>query len=189
VKGGNAEYMVCDITDLKQVKETTSKIIKNNDKIDILINNAGVWTDDQLEKDKPELRQKAFDTNALGNIQFTEELLSVFKNQNSGQICSVISGAGIDSGDNTLWKTYGATKWAMTGYTKALRESLSDKNIKVIQFFPGGFESDLYERVGRKDAHNQPWMMKTDDVADVVIFSLTRPADMNLEAFSISKMM
>jgi NADP-dependent 3-hydroxy acid dehydrogenase YdfG len=187
-EGGQAEYQVCDISDSEQVKVTVKKILNQHKKIDILINNAGVWTDNSLEETRPELRKAAFETNSLGNIQFTEELLPIFEKQNNGQIFNVISGAGIHSGNNVFWKTYGATKWAMTGYTKALRESLAGTKIKVIQFYPGGFESNLYEKVGRPDAHNQPWMMKTEDIADVVVFALTRPDDLNMEEISVSKM-
>lgn len=185
--GGRAEYFVCDISNLEQIRETKKNIVEQYKKIDILVNNAGVWTDDSLERQNPELRKSAFDTNALGNIQFSEEFLPILKKQENAQIFNVISGAGIHSGNNTLWKTYGATKWAMTGYTKALRESLASTKIKVMQFYPGGFESNLYEKVGRPNPHNQPWMMKTEDIADVVVFALTRPADMNMEEISLSK--
>ena len=75
----------------------------------------------------------------------------------------------------------------MVGYTQALRESLRDTNIKVIQYFPGGFESNLYENAGRENSHNQPWMMKTEDVAEIILFALTRPKDVYMEKIVVSK--
>lgn len=190
--GGRAEYFVCDIRDLKQVKQAVSEIKKRFTKVDILVNNAGVWTDEELEKKRPELRQNAFNTNALGHINFTYELLPILKRQKKAHIFNVISTAGasdIPSGDNTLWKTYGASKWAMVGFSKDLRNSLRDTKIKVTQYFPGGFESNLYENAGRPNPHNQPWMMKTEDVADVIVFALTRPDDVHVEKIVVSKMM
>lgn len=187
---GIAEYFVCDIRNLQQIKSTVSMFIKKFGNIDFLINNAGIWTDEELEKNNPELRKKALETNTLGNINFTYEILPYFKKKNYGYIFNVISSAGANdtpAGNNVLWKTYGASKWAMTGFTKALREELQGTKIKVTGFFPGGFESMLYEKAKRKDAHKQPWMMKTEDIADIVLFILTRPEDVMIERVVVSK--
>lgn len=187
---GFAEYFVCDIRDLKQVRETVKKIIKKFGGVDILINNAGVWTDDELEVRRPELRKNAFDTNVFGHIQFTEEMLPFLKGKDESIIFNVISTAGVSdipSGNNISWKSYGASKWGMAGYTQALREFLRDSKVKVIQYFPGGFESNLYENAGRKNPHDQLWMMKTEDVADIVLFALMRPKDVYIEKIVVSK--
>lgn len=189
---GKATYFVCDIRDIAKIKETVKKIFSQFKKIDILVNNAGIWTDEDLEKENPNKRKEALETNVLGNINFTYEVLPHFKKRNSGYIFNVISTAGASdtpAGNNVLWKTYGATKWAMTGFTKALREELQDTKIKVTAFHPAGFESMLYEKAKRTNPHNQPWMMKTSDVADIVIFALTRPNDVMIEKIIVSKIM
>lgn len=187
---GQADYFVCDIRREDNIKNTVKLIIERFGKIDILINNAGIWTDENLEQQKVDLRKNTLLTNVLGHIQFTYEILPFFQKQNNGYIFNVISTSGIGdipSGDNSLWKTYGASKWAMTGFTKALRDSLKDTKIKVTGFHPGGFDSNLYENAGRQNPHNQPWMMKTEDVADIVIFALTRPDDVLMERIIVSK--
>jgi NADP-dependent 3-hydroxy acid dehydrogenase YdfG len=188
--GGAANCYVCDIRKLGEVKKTVSSILTDFKTIDILVNNAGIWTDEELEKDNPVLRKIALETNALGNIQFTYEVLPYFQKKNAGYIFNVISTAGASdtpAGNNAPWKTYGASKWAMTGFTKALRESLQGTKIKVTAFHPAGFESMLYEKAKRSNAHKQPWMMQTEDVADVVVFALTRPDDVMMEKIIISK--
>jgi NADP-dependent 3-hydroxy acid dehydrogenase YdfG len=175
---------------LDEVKKTVSSILKDFKSIDILINNAGIWTDEELEEKNPELRKIVLETNALGNIQFTYEVLPHFQKKNAGYIFNVISTAGASdtpAGNNVLWKTYGASKWAMTGFTKALREGLQGTKIKVTAFHPAGFESMLYEKAKRLNAHKQPWMMKTDDVAEVVVFALTRPDDVMMEKIFVNK--
>lgn len=73
------------------------------------------------------------------------------------------------------------------GTIETLRDKLQDTKIKVTGFFPGGFDSDLYESAKKSDAHKQPWMMKTEDVADVVLFALTRPSDVLLERIVMTK--
>lgn len=190
--GESAYYFVCDITRLESVKKTVLDVKKAFGRIDVLLNNAGMWTDDSIEEKNPEKRQEAFNTNALGTIQMTEEVLPLMKGINGGYIFTVISTSGDmlnTASDNRFWKTYGATKWALTGYTKALRDSLQDTKIHVTSFFPGGFDSNLYENAKRENPHNQPWMMKMDDIADVVLFCLTRPEDMTIESLVVTKKM
>lgn len=190
-KGGSAEYFVCDIRDLENVRSAAKKIKDKFQKIDILINNAGIWTDNELEEIEPGRRNNAFETNVLGHIQVTEEFLPLL-NIDDSIIFNVISTSGvpnIPAGNNSSWKTYGASKWGMVGYTNSLKESLRDTNTKVIQYFPGGFESNLYENAGRDDPHGQPWMMRTEDVADIVLFALTRPEDVYVEQIVVSKKM
>ena len=185
--GGVAEYFICDIVNEKQIEKTVKNIIIKFGAIDILVNNAGVWTDENLEKEHPEFRKKAFEVNTLGHINFTYAVLPYFQDQNSGHIFNVISNAGLLEKDNVRWKSYAATKHAMTGFTKTLRDSLVTTKIKVTGFFPGGIDTNLYENVGRVDAHNQPWMMKAEDVADCVAFALTRPDEILIESIVISK--
>ena len=171
----------------KQIEKTVKNIIIKFGAIDILVNNAGVWTDENLEKEHPEFRKKAFEVNTLGHINFTYAVLPYFQDQNSGHIFNVISNAGLLEKDNVRWKSYAAKKHAMTGFTKTLRDSLVTTKIKVTGFFPGGIDTNLYENVGRVDAHNQPWMMKAEDVADCVAFALTRPDEILIESIVISK--
>lgn len=191
-EGGKAEYFICDIRNLDEIKKTIKDINAHFKNIDILVNDAGIWTDEEIEKKYPERRKDALDTNVLGNIQFTQEILPQFKKRNAGYVFNVISTSGVSdipAGDNRFWKTYGATKWAMTGFTKTLRDDLKDTKIKVTGFFPGGFESNLYENAKRPNPHNQPWMMKTEDVADIIVFALTRPEDVLMERIVVTKIM
>jgi len=188
--GENAQAYVCDVSSADQVRQTVKKILDDQGRVDILINNAGIWTDEEIEKSDPDRRKKAFEINTLGTIEFVKALEPTLRAQNSGHILNVISTGGTNdtsSGDNTRWQTYGATKWALAGFTRALKDSLNDTKIKVTGFYPGGFDSNLYENANRPDAHGQPWMMQTDDVADALIFCLTRPADMLVEKLVITK--
>lgn len=188
--GAHAHPYVCDINSVAHILKTVQQIVADYGRVDVLINNAGIWTDEELEKDDPTRRRQAFEVNALGTIEFTKALEPVFREQNSGHVLNVISTAGTSdtsAGDNTGWQSYGATKWAIAGFTRAFKDSLADTKIKVTGFYPGGFDSDLYESAARPDPHNQPWMMHTDDVADALIFCLTRPGDVLIEKMVVTK--
>ena len=188
--GANAYPYVCDVSSSEQVRHIVQQILSDLGRVDILINNAGVWTDEELEQDDPDRRKRALEVNTLGTIEFTKALEPSFRKQNTGHILNVISTAGTSdsaAGDNTLWHTYGATKWALAGFTRALKDSLNGTKIKVTGFYPGGFDSNLYENANCTDPHGQPWMMRTEDVADALIFCLTRPADMLIEKMVVTK--
>lgn len=188
--GERAHVYVCDVSLPDQVHETAQKILADFNRVDILINCAGIWTDEELEKEDPNRRKRVLEVNTLGTIEMTKAFEPTFRAQNGGHVLNVISTSGnfdTSSGDNTLWQTYGASKWALSGFTRAFKDSLEGTNIKVTGFYPGGFESNLYENAKREDAHNQPWMMKTEDVADTLIFCLTRPADMMIEKLIVTK--
>lgn len=148
VLGEDAHSYVCDVSSAEEIKQIVKQILGDLGRVDILINNAGIWTDEVIEKDNSDRRRKAFEVNTLGTIEFTKALEPTFREQNSGHILNVISTAGTSdtsAGDNTLWQSYGATKWALAGFTRALKDSLDDTKIKVTGFYPGGFDSNLYE--------------------------------------------
>lgn len=179
-KNGEAEFFVCDITDNNQVKTTVNKIIDKFGSIDILFNGAGIWTTDEFEEARPELIENAFKVNAIGHIYFIKAVLPLMQKVNHGHIFNVISKAGLDLDENKDWATYSATKWAMTGYTKALKYRLADTKIKVTALYPAGFESNIFETAGETEAHDQPWMMKTSEVVDAIIYALDKPDSLEI---------
>ncbi len=185
--GGNAEYFICDVSKGKEVVKTVRDVLRKFERIDILVNNAGIWTMDEMEKENPELRMKALEINTLGPIQMTEEILPLFKKNNLGWIFNVTSSAADVGSDISFYKAYSASKWGLAGYTKALKDDLKNTKIRVTHFMPCGFDSMLYEKAKRKDAHSQPWMAKTEDIADIVVFMLTRPESVLMEQVSLRK--
>lgn len=188
--GGTAAYYVCDISDQQQVISLADQIKAEYEFIDVLVNNAGIWTDDELEKKDQSKKELALKTNLLGQIYVCEAFLPLLDQSRTNRILMTLSTSGvtgIPAGDNTNWKTYGATKWGLKGYTRAMKESLRSTNTQVIEFYPGGFDSNLYENAHRPNAHAQPWMMKVADVADIAVFALTRPDDVYMEQIVASK--
>lgn len=184
--GGISETFVCDVTVLSEVKNTVKNIQHHFGRIDILVNGAGIWTTDLFESNNPTLIEQAFKVNSIGPIYFTKEVLPIMKKNNSGHIHFVISNAGLDIPENKDWPTYTATKWAVTGYSQAIKGLLEGTKIKVSRLFPGGFESNLFETAGEKDVHNQPWMMRTKDVANAITYILNSPDDLWINSIGLS---
>lgn len=179
-----------DVSDISQI-ETAAKELAN-EQIDILINNAGVWTTNDLEKENLARREETIKTNLLGVINVTDTFLPNIIKSNSPQIIFVNSiAATIEfGGEGADWSTYNASKWGVKGYMIALRNRKDLNKIKIGAIYPGGFESNIYENAGdgpEEEYHNQPWMMQTKTVADAIMFMLDQPADANVAELILTK--
>jgi len=140
------EGIVCDVTDEKQVKSAFSGIIKKYGRVDCLINCAGVWITGAIEKNIPEEIKNVILVNTLGTILTVNALVPQLKKQKEGRIINVISQAGLNP--KAERSVYGASKWAITGFTKCLEPELAPFNINVVGFYPGFFHTDIFEKAG-----------------------------------------
>lgn len=139
-------YYVCDVRDAKQVAGTFEKITKDHGKIDVLINNAGVIVNGELDKIPDETIENVITTNTLGTIYAAKQAFTRMKQQKEGLILNVVSTAGLTA--KATRGIYNASKWAITGFTKALQEEAAEYNVRVTGFYPGTIKTDLFAKAG-----------------------------------------
>ena len=139
-------YYVCDVRDAKQVAATFAKIIKEYGQLDVLINNAGVIVNAELENIPDETIENVISTNTLGTIYATKAALTQMKKQKAGLIVNVVSTAGITA--RATRSIYNASKWAITGFTKAIQEEAAEYNVRVTGFYPGTIRTNLFVKAG-----------------------------------------
>lgn len=139
-------YYVCDVRDAKQVADTFEKISRKHHKIDVLINNAGVIVNGELVDIPDETIENVIATNTLGTIFAAKAALTRMKEQKEGLIVNVVSTAGITA--KATRSIYNASKWAITGFTKALQEEAADYNVRVTGFYPGTIRTNLFAKAG-----------------------------------------
>lgn len=187
--GINTEYFVCDISNPKAVEETIIEIHKKFGKIDILINNAGVWFEGPLEKHSSEKVKELFDVMALGTIYITTNALPILKKQVEGQILNIVSVAGIETPGAEMgpYSPYTAAKYAVSGFTKSLEEELKGTKIKVMGIYPGGMNTLLFKKAGFDYTENENWMMDKNDVAKIILFMLSQPKDVIIDHLVVRK--
>lgn len=185
-KGGTASCFACDITDVGQTRHAAEYITEGYGKIDILINNAGIWYEGPTESHPKEKILEMFQVNAIGVIYMTQEMLPLMRAQQSGQILNLISVAGVEPAAN--WGVYTATKHAVHGFTESLKLELLGTGIQVLGFYPGGMDTDLFESSGFPKG-NAPWMMKKEDVAEIITFMLKQPDDIAMGRVEVRKFM
>ena len=179
-----------DISSREEIETLAKKL--ESQQIDILINNAGVWTDYDIEQLRPEQRESAIKTNLIGTINMTENFLPNMRKSACAQIVFVISSSGylgIGGDTSSDWPSYNASKWGERGYVFALRNNQDNAKVKIGAIYPGGFNGNVFANAGWKDedSHNQSWMMSTETVANAVLFMLNQPEDANIDELIITK--
>lgn len=131
----NCDFYKCDVSNFKNLSVTIEKITKKYQKIDIFINNAGVFIDGPIQDNDPDRIKKVFEVNCLSPIFSAKILVPIFKKQTQGTIVNINSTAGLHpKAGNSV---YHASKWALTGFSQSLQLELSSSNIKIIDIHPG----------------------------------------------------
>jgi NAD(P)-dependent dehydrogenase (short-subunit alcohol dehydrogenase family) len=140
----NVKVVHCDVTDLESVKTAIREGVAAFKSIDVLINNAGYGAIGPLEAATHEQIKREIDTNLLGLIAVTKEMLPYFRKQKSGAIINMSSVAGIIT--SPLVALYNATKWGVEGFSESLHYELQPFNIRVKIVEPGIIKTDFFDR-------------------------------------------
>lgn len=167
------EYYVCDVRDAKQVASTFDAISKDHGKIDVLVNNAGVIVNAELVGIPDETIENVIATNTLGTIYAAKAALTRMKLQKEGLILNVVSTAGLTA--KATRSIYNASKWAITGFTKALQEEAAEYNVRVTGFYPGTIRTNLFAKAGLPLSGKA---LTTEQAVKAIEFVLSCDADM-----------
>ena len=142
----NCGYIVCDVRDAKQVSKAFTEIAEKHGRIDVLINNAGVIVNGELVDTSDEDIENVITTNTLGSIYAAKAALKRMKQQRSGLIINVVSQSGLNARANR--SVYNASKFALTGFTKALQQETAAYGVRVTGFYPGTIKTGLFAKTG-----------------------------------------
>lgn len=170
--------ILADITNYSVLQEKLQKI-----DVDILINNAGVWLEDTIDKNTSDQISDCLDINLKGTIYATKAILPRMLAKNDGYILNVISTSGLKGRENQA--VYVASKFGVSGFTKSLELDLAKTNIKVAGFYPGGMHTELFQKAGNP-RDNSDWM-DTEKVAEIITFLLERDDTMVISSLELNK--
>jgi NAD(P)-dependent dehydrogenase (short-subunit alcohol dehydrogenase family) len=133
-----------DITETDSLSEAVSAVVRNHGRIDVLVNNAGFGSGGFSEDmSLAELRHQ-METNFFGNVAMTKAVLPVMRKQRSGHIIQITSVAGRMSAP--LLGAYAASKFALEGWSEALRIETHSLGIRVVLIEPGDYDTDIWDR-------------------------------------------
>ncbi len=151
-----------DVSNKNERENFCKKVLNHFKTIDVLVNNAGTFLPGNIA-DEPEGRLEfLWQTNVLSAYEITRYFLPNMLQQKSGYIFNMSSVAGLQAYENG--GSYSITKFALTGFSKNLREELKDKGIRVTTIYPGAVLTDSWKGT---DLLKERFIM-TSDVASVV---------------------
>ena len=143
--GGVADVVHCDVMKEQDLQALVGKTIGAHGRIDVLVNNAGVLTGGRLDEVSKEDVDRIVGVNIWAPMRLTQLALPHMRERKSGSIVNVSSVAG-KLGVPYL-ATYSASKYALRGFTEALRRELRPDNIHVMAVYPGFTATDMMETV------------------------------------------
>ena len=139
--GRKAETFVVDVTSLSQVEDMVNKTLDKFQKIDILINNAGITRDALIVRMSEQDFDSVIAVNLKGTFNCTKALAKVMMKQRYGKIVSIASIIGIMG--NAGQANYAASKAGIIGITKSVAKELASRNVNVNAIAPGFIETDM----------------------------------------------
>lgn len=174
-----------DVKNSEKVAEALYQIPKAFQPIDILINSAGLASGFDLTKDSDiEDWDVMIDTNFKGLIYVTRAILPQMLERNSGYIINISSTAGRHA--YSKGSVYCATKAAVTTFSRALKQECIGTDVRITDIAPGMVETEFSEVrfKGDKDQAKKVYEtftpLSSDDIAEAIMFALTRPLHVNV---------
>ena len=180
-----AHTFVVDVSDADEVRAFASKNSQLLDRVEVLINNAGVGRGlDLIQDGKPSDWDEMIDTNVKGLLSITHAVLPHLLKKGRGHIVNLGSAAGFYT--YPKGNIYCATKAAVRALTEALRLDLSGKGIRVTEVSPGMVETEFSAvRLGdvakAKKVYEGMTPLTAQDVAETILWCVNRPAHVNIQ--------
>jgi NADP-dependent 3-hydroxy acid dehydrogenase YdfG len=173
-----------DVTDPSSSERFVDEAVRELAGLDILVNNAGLGLGrDPFDNSSEEDEETVLETNVHGLLRMTRLCLPHLRD--GGHIVNMGSIAGRQAYENAA--VYVASKFAVRGFTYALREDLLGRPIHLTTVDPGLVETNFSrvrfrgdeEKAAAVYANVEP--VRPEDVADCVVFVLTRPPHVNID--------
>lgn len=173
------------VSDHDALQDAVGTIVQEFERIDIWVNNAGMYRGTPMEHISMDEWQQMLDVNYTGVFVCTKAIAPVMKRQGQGRIINMSSIAGRTGFKNSL--AYCSNKAAVIGLTRAAAMDLAPFNVTVNAVCPGSILTDMLRKVDAEICRNEGWPQGThlhnkahqipmqrlgtpEDVAGVVVF-------------------
>jgi len=162
-----------DLSKSEEVKSFVRYVHDNTNRVEILVNNAGVFYPGEILKEKEGQLEMMINTNLYSAYYLTRGLINLLHHGKKSHIfnmCSIASKIAYPNGGS-----YSISKFALLGFSKVLREELKSKGIRVTAILPGATWSDSWKGAN----FPQDRLMQATDIAHVLwsAYALSAAAD------------
>lgn len=130
-----------DVSNSEDVKNMVKESIEKFEKIDVLVNNAGITKDNLLMRMSEEEFDKVIQINLKGTYLVTKEVTRYMMKKKKGSIVNLASVVGVAG--NAGQCNYAASKAGIIGFTKSVAKELASRNIRANAVAPGFIETDM----------------------------------------------
>lgn len=161
----------CNVASEANVSQVVKTIIREEGRIDCLVNNAGITTFKNVIDTSNREAKEIIDTNLLGAIYCTKNVLPIMIERKSGLIINISSYAARKIYPKSA--VYSASKAGLIAFADCLREEVREYGIKVVNILPGPTETPMWDKEIRKNASSQ--MMKPDDLSHLIVSVFLQP--------------
>ena len=147
-QGKEVLFVQVDVATTERVKDMVAQVLANYEKIDILINNAGITRDAMLVKMTEQDFDRVLDVNLKGVFNCTQAVVPYMVERGYGKVINTSSVSGVYG--NVGQTNYAATKAAVVGMTKTWAKELGRKGINVNAVAPGFTKTAMVEKMPEK---------------------------------------
>lgn len=140
-KGVQCVLVYGDVSKFEDCENIVKNVTEKLEKIDVLVNNAGITRDTLLMRMKKEDFESVIDTNLVGTFNVTKNVISHMLKARYGRIINISSVVGVSG--NAGQTNYAASKAGIIGFTKSLAKEVASRNILVNAVAPGFIETGM----------------------------------------------
>jgi NADP-dependent 3-hydroxy acid dehydrogenase YdfG len=165
--------------DLSNIDEVTTPLDvakRTFGKLDILVLNAGLFSNAQFADEDIEVSQKMIDVNFTSAVRLTHAALPTLAERGQAEILGIGSIAGVSDMRNEA--VYSATKHALNAFLRSLRRQVAADGIRVTSILPGTVATELWgttdpEEIDTRVAKGE--VLRAEDIARIAVFILQQP--------------
>ena len=172
--GGEAFVIDVDVTDLASVSNMAREVEEDLGQIDVLVNAFGLGLIQPLLDIKPDDAKEVFDVNVYGTFLVTQAVVRYMATNKKGRVIMFPGILGKSVMKNT--SVYSASKYAITGFTKALVEEQRRGNVKFSLLYLGGVDTDFWDNPKVDMRVQRDKMLTPEEVAKAVFYAASQPA-------------
>jgi 3alpha(or 20beta)-hydroxysteroid dehydrogenase len=169
--GGSASYGHLDVTSESDWSAVVSWILGSHGRLDVLVNNAGVWLAGPLAEMSLADYRRVIDVNQVGAFLGMRAVVPAMRAAGSGSIVNISSLAGLRGAQVST--AYAASKWAVRGMSRQAAAELAADGIRVNAVFPGYVDTGMIDAGHDEIAQRVPLgrrLATPEEIAEVVVF-------------------
>jgi NADP-dependent 3-hydroxy acid dehydrogenase YdfG len=179
--------LACDVRDRDAVAAAADAVVERFGHLDIVVANAGLGAYGPFLELDPERLEAMIDVNLKGTLYTAAATLPHLIDAGEGDFVSLASVAGLRGFPGEA--VYNASKFGQLGFTRALDHELRERGVRATCICPGGVKTDFAIGAGREEGDPElEGMLTAEEVADVVLFTITRPRRMRILTASFRPM-